>query len=129
MARLPWFGVALAGPPPRPGARHHPARDGGDAPVRPACRGDAGEVMAGLASVIGLLHPGEMGSAVGATLVAGGSRGLWASVVGGGGGGGAGAGRGGGEPGLGAAGTLERLARRAEVIVSVAPPHAAVDVA
>ena len=76
------------------------------------------------ASVIGLLHPGEMGSAVGATLAAGGARVLWVSE-----------GRGertrqrAEEIGLEDAGTLERLARRAEVIVSVAPPHAAVDVA
>ena len=31
------------------------------------------------ARVVGLLHPGEMGSAVGATLVAGGARVLWTS--------------------------------------------------
>ena len=80
--------------------------------------------MAGLASVIGLLHPGEMGSAVGATLVAGGSRVLWASE-----GRGARTRQRAEEIGLEDAGTLERLARRAEVIVSVAPPHAAVDVA
>ena len=30
--------------------------------------------------VVGLLHPGEMGSAVGATLVASGARVLWASA-------------------------------------------------
>ena len=30
--------------------------------------------------VVGLLHPGEMGSAVGATLVASGNRVLWASA-------------------------------------------------
>ncbi len=74
--------------------------------------------------VIGLLHPGEMGSAVGATLVAGGGRVLWVS-----------AGRGARtrqraeEIGLEDAHTLEQLARGAEVIFSVAPPHAAVDVA
>src|SRR3990172_10486988 len=105
MAGLLWLGLALSGypgmissretegsphdrqprhahdavPPPRPGPRHDPARDGGDAPARAARGGDVGEVMAGLASVIGLLHPGEMGSAVGATLVSGGSRVLWAS--------------------------------------------------
>ena len=32
------------------------------------------------AAVVGLLHPGEMGSAVGATLVASGARVLWASA-------------------------------------------------
>lgn len=76
------------------------------------------------ARVIGLLHPGEMGSAVGATLVAGGARVLWASE-----------GRGvrtrqrAEEIGLEDAGLLERLVRRAEVIFSVVPPHVAVDAA
>src|SRR3972149_4193539 len=63
-------------------------------------------------------------AAVGATLVAGGSRVLWAA-----GGRGARTRQRAEETGLEDAGTLERLARRAEVIVSVAPPHAAVDVA
>ncbi len=73
---------------------------------------------------VGLLHPGEMGSAVGATLVAGGARVLWTSQ-----------GRGARtreraqEIGLEDAGSLEPLVGRAEVIVSVAPPHAALEVA
>ena len=73
---------------------------------------------------VGLLHPGEMGSAVGATLVAGGARVLWAS-----------AGRGAQtraratEIGLEDAGSLEALVHASRVIVSVAPPHAALDVA
>jgi 3-hydroxyisobutyrate dehydrogenase-like beta-hydroxyacid dehydrogenase len=73
---------------------------------------------------VGLLHPGEMGSAVGATLVASGARVLWAS-------------EGRSAPtreraaalGLEDAGTLAALVPRAGTILSVAPPHAAVDVA
>ncbi|MBI4609312.1 MAG: NAD(P)-dependent oxidoreductase [Candidatus Rokubacteria bacterium] len=76
------------------------------------------------ARVIGLLHPGEMGSAVGATLVAGGARVLWASE-----GRGARTRQRAEELGLEDAGTLERLVGRAEVIFSVVPPHVAVDVA
>jgi len=74
--------------------------------------------------VVGLLHPGEMGSAVGATLVASGNRVLWAS-----------AGRGARTReraaglGLDDAGSLEALVKHAATIVSVAPPHAALDVA
>jgi 3-hydroxyisobutyrate dehydrogenase-like beta-hydroxyacid dehydrogenase len=75
-------------------------------------------------TVVGLLHPGEMGSSVGASLVAGGARVLWLSQ-----------GRGAQTRqraegiGLQDAGTLAELARRAQVILSVAPPHAALDVA
>ena len=74
--------------------------------------------------VVGLLHPGEMGSSVGATLVDGGSRVLWAS-----------AGRGAqsraraAELGLEDTGTLDALTKQAQTILSVAPPHAALDVA
>lgn len=74
--------------------------------------------------VVGLLHPGEMGSAVGATLVASGARVLWAS-----------AGRGAQSReraqglGLEDAGFVEALVRQAGTIVSVAPPHAAMEVA
>ena len=69
------------------------------------------------AAVVGLLHPGEMGSAVGATLVASGARVLWAS-----------AGRGAQSReraaalGLEDAGSLDALTRRAGTILSVAPP-------
>jgi 3-hydroxyisobutyrate dehydrogenase-like beta-hydroxyacid dehydrogenase len=65
-----------------------------------------------------------MGSAVGATLVASGARVLWAS-----------AGRGAQSReraqglGLEDAGTVAAIARQAGTIVSVAPPHAAMDVA
>ena len=73
---------------------------------------------------VGLLHPGEMGSAVGATLAAHGETVIWAS-----------AGR---SPataerarnaGLEDAGSIEELRRRSDVIISVCPPHAALEVA
>ena len=73
---------------------------------------------------IGLLHPGEMGSAVGEALRSAGHVVLWAS-----------AGR---SPetagraeraGLVDAGTTEELARRSDLILSVCPPHAALEVA
>jgi len=76
------------------------------------------------AAVIGLLHPGEMGSAVGQCLARAGHTVLWAS--------------GGRGPqtasraraaGLTDAGTIGELAGRAEVIMSICPPHAALDVA
>ena len=76
------------------------------------------------AAVVGLLHPGEMGSAVGATLVASGARVLWAS-----------AGRGAQSReraaalGLEDVESVDTLTRQAGTILSVAPPHAAVDVA
>jgi hypothetical protein len=74
--------------------------------------------------VIGLLHPGEMGSAVGACLTTAGHRLLWASQ-----------GRGSQTAAraraadLTDAGTATELARRADVIISVCPPHAALDIA
>lgn len=73
---------------------------------------------------IGLLHPGEMGAAIGAALRAGGQAVLWASN--------------GRSPetaeraqqaGLEDVGGVEELVRRCDVILSVCPPHAAVDVA
>jgi 3-hydroxyisobutyrate dehydrogenase-like beta-hydroxyacid dehydrogenase len=74
--------------------------------------------------VIGLLHPGDMGAAVGRCLTGRGHEVLWASE-----------GRGpdtaarAAAAGLTDAGTIAALAARAEVIVSVCPPHAALDVA
>jgi 3-hydroxyisobutyrate dehydrogenase-like beta-hydroxyacid dehydrogenase len=74
--------------------------------------------------VIGLLHPGEMGAAVGQCLTGLGHEVLWVS-----------AGRGpdtagrAAKAGLADAGTVAALAARAEVIISVCPPHAALDVA
>ena len=73
---------------------------------------------------IGVLHPGEMGSAVAAAAAGGGASVLWASE--------------GRSPrthraaeGAGArdAGTLAALASRSDVVLSVCPPHAAADVA
>jgi mannosyltransferase len=73
---------------------------------------------------IGLLHPGEMGAAVGACLTRQGLAVLWASAD--------------RSPattaratgaGLRNAGTAADLARRADVILSICPPHAALEVA
>jgi hypothetical protein len=73
-------------------------------------------------SVVGLVHPGEMGEAVGNALVAVGHTVLWASD-----------GRSDATRARATrfedARTLEELAARAEVIVSVVPPHVALDVA
>jgi 3-hydroxyisobutyrate dehydrogenase-like beta-hydroxyacid dehydrogenase len=75
-------------------------------------------------TVVGILHPGEMGAAVAAALRAHGETVLWAS-----------AGR---SPAtaeraeqaeLEDAGDLDALCSRAEILLSVCPPHAAVDVA
>ena len=75
-------------------------------------------------TTIGILHPGEMGSAVGAAARAGGARVIWAS-----------AGRGpatrkrADADGLEDVATLARLARESEIILSVCPPAHAADVA
>jgi 3-hydroxyisobutyrate dehydrogenase-like beta-hydroxyacid dehydrogenase len=72
--------------------------------------------------IVGLLHPGEMGSAIGAALIAGGHEVVWAS------------------DGRSAAtrerarefrdaGSVEALAAQAELVLSICPPHAALDVA
>jgi 3-hydroxyisobutyrate dehydrogenase-like beta-hydroxyacid dehydrogenase len=75
-------------------------------------------------AIIGLLHPGEMGAAVGQCLAGAGYRVLWASD--------------GRSPqtaarakaaGLTDVGTARQLAAQADVIMSVCPPHAALDVA
>jgi 3-hydroxyisobutyrate dehydrogenase-like beta-hydroxyacid dehydrogenase len=80
--------------------------------------------MGAMTSAIGILHPGEMGAAVGAALRARGHDVAWAS-----------AGR---SPqtaaraaaaGLDDAGSTAALAQRCDVIVSVCPPHAAAAVA
>jgi Domain of unknown function (DUF1932) len=72
--------------------------------------------------IIGLLHPGEMGAAVGDVLVGRGDEVLWAS-----------AGRSEAThrraTAFADAGTVKAVAARAEVIVSICPPHAALDVA
>ena len=75
-------------------------------------------------TTIGVVHPGEMGSAVGAAAVERGARVLWASD-----------GRGGATharaaaDGLEDVATLARLTRESAVIISVCPPSAALDVA
>jgi 3-hydroxyisobutyrate dehydrogenase-like beta-hydroxyacid dehydrogenase len=72
--------------------------------------------------LIGLLHPGEMGSAVGEALRRAGHTVLWVSE-----------GRSAETAARAAAfedaGTVDELARRSDVILSVCPPHAALDVA
>ena len=76
------------------------------------------------ASLVGLLHPGQMGHTVGASARAGGARVLWASE-----------GRGdatrkrASECGLEDAGSVAALAAQCDWIVSVCPPHAAAEVA
>ena len=75
-------------------------------------------------AVVGLLHPGEMGAAVGRCLTDAGYHVLWASD--------------GRSPhtaararaaGLTDVGTARKLAAEADIILSVCPPHAALDVA
>ena len=75
-------------------------------------------------AVVGLLHPGEMGAALGASLRSVGHQVLWASF-----------GRGpettrrADRAGLEDVGTIHELAQRSTVIFSVCPPHVAFDVA
>ena len=75
-------------------------------------------------TVVGILHPGEMGTTVAAALRGHGETVLWAST--------------GRSPataeraeraGLEDAGDVAELCRRSEILLSVCPPHAAVDVA
>ncbi len=74
--------------------------------------------------IIGVVHPGEMGAAVGAALRSAGHTVLWAS-----------AGRSpatvkrAGTAGLEDVETLEELRGKSDVVVSLCPPHAAIDVA
>jgi 3-hydroxyisobutyrate dehydrogenase-like beta-hydroxyacid dehydrogenase len=74
--------------------------------------------------LIGLLHPGEMGAAVGAALTGRGHDVLWASE-----GRSAETDQRAHEAGLDDAGSVDELARRADVVFSICPPHAAADVA
>ena len=74
-------------------------------------------------TTIGLLHPGEMGAAVGQCLVGAGHQVLWAP-----------AGRSAATSARAAAagliaGDLAEIIRRADLIMSVCPPHAALDIA
>jgi len=75
-------------------------------------------------TVVGLLHPGEMGAAVGRLLSGRGETVLWAS-----------AGRSAATAeraqaaGLEDAGDIGEVCRRSEILLSICPPHAALDVA
>jgi ribose 5-phosphate isomerase len=94
---------------------------------RPRCRARCrGRIDGGASpmSVVGILHPGAMGSAIGAELRAAGHEVLWASE-----GRGAETARRAEDAGLRDAGTPPELARQADVVISVCPPHAARDVA
>ena len=75
------------------------------------------------ATTIGLLHPGEMGAAVGQSLAGAGHQVLWVPQ-----GRSAATSARAAAAGLTACGLAE-LMRRAEVIMSVCPPHAALDIA
>lgn len=75
-------------------------------------------------NTIGLLHPGEMGASIGAAASTGGKRVLWASE------GRSDASKARAErAGLVDAGTLDGMAAESDMIISVCPPDAAVDVA
>ncbi len=73
---------------------------------------------------IGLLHPGQMGAAVGRVLADAGHPVLWASA-----GRSAASRQRAAAAGLEDAGTLQALAAQAEMILSICPPHAAAEVA
>jgi hypothetical protein len=77
-----------------------------------------------VAVTIGVLHPGEMGAAVGAALRQTGQTVVWASQ----GRSAASADRA-AEAVLEDVGTLEELGRRSDVVISLCPPHAALEVA
>ena len=75
-------------------------------------------------TVVGLLHPGEMGAALGAALRARGETVLWAST-----GRSAATAERATQAGLEDVGEVEELCRRSGVVLSVCPAHAALDVA
>ena len=77
-----------------------------------------------MTTTVGLLHPGDMGSMVGACAVASGSRVRWASA-----GRSAGTRQRAAAAGLEDAGSLDALVAGSDVIISVCPPHAALDLA
>lgn len=72
--------------------------------------------------IVGLLHPGAMGAALGDALQAGGHEVLWASD-------GRSAATRGRAAGFKDVGTVAALAAGSELLLSVCPPHAALDVA
>src|SRR5262249_57404037 len=75
-------------------------------------------------TTVGLLNPGEMGSMVGAAVRSGGARVLWAGE-----GRSAATRKRAGNAGLEDAGSVAAVARASDVILSVCPPDAAVDLA
>ncbi len=75
-------------------------------------------------TTIGLLHPGEMGAAVGAALARAGQPVRWASA-----GRGAATARRAGAAGLTDAGSVADLCAGSDLVVSIVPPHAALAVA
>lgn len=75
-------------------------------------------------TTIGILHPGDMGSVVGACAVTAGARVLWASE-----GRSAGSRERAAGAGLEDAGTVAALVAASDVVLSVCPPHAASDLA
>jgi len=77
-----------------------------------------------MGDVVGLLHPGEMGAAIGSVLRERGTEVLWASS-----GRSPDTARRAQQAGLSDVGAVEEVARSADVILSVCPPHAAHDVA
>ncbi len=75
-------------------------------------------------ATIGLMHPGEMGAAVGAVLVEAGHTVLWASH-----GRSADSARRAADAGLTDVGDVPGVLERAEVVLSIVPPHAALELA
>src|SRR5262245_35004901 len=75
-------------------------------------------------ATVGLLNPGEMGSMVGAAVRSAGSRVLWAGE-----GRSAATRKRAADAGLEDAGSVAAVVKASEIILSVCPPHAAVDVA
>jgi 3-hydroxyisobutyrate dehydrogenase-like beta-hydroxyacid dehydrogenase len=75
-------------------------------------------------TIVGILHPGEMGAAVAAALCKRGETVLWASA-----GRSAATAERADRAGLEDAGDVTELCRRSEILLSVCPPHAALEVA
>lgn len=75
-------------------------------------------------TVVGLLHPGEMGAAIGGALHGRGETVLWASA-----GRTAATAERANQAGLEDVGEIAEVCHRSEVVLSICPPHAAVDVA
>ena len=73
---------------------------------------------------VGVIHPGEMGAAIGACVVRSGSNVFWASA-----GRSAATAQRATEAGLADVGTTDRLVAQCDVLISVCPPHAATEVA